>query len=86
VSTDYLLGRDAAGPPHDLPGAAQSRRRPQPRRPAARTNGHTQAPVPALAEPQPARMCPHCRMPMQPLGDGARRTCPGCHYTVADDT
>ena len=42
------------------------------RRPAARTNGHTSAPAPTAADPPPARMCPHCAMPMQPLGDGAR--------------
>jgi transcriptional regulator with XRE-family HTH domain len=90
VSTDYLLGRSAQGNrpvPRvpQQPDARQTRRRPtSSRRPVARTNGHT--PVAETAEPQPARRCPHCGTNMQPLDEGTRLTCPGCHHTVAEAT
>ena len=75
TSADYLLGLSDA-PTVDARTTRPVTRTKAARRPAARTNGHTQVPVPAVAQPQPTRMCPRCHMPMQPLGDGTRRTCP----------
>jgi DNA-binding XRE family transcriptional regulator/ribosomal protein S27AE len=91
VSADYLLGRDVAagdGRPlvAQLPSGQTRRRTTAARRPVARTNGHTPVAATADADTQPARMCPHCGTNMQPLDDGARLTCPGCHYTVAEET
>jgi transcriptional regulator with XRE-family HTH domain len=85
TSADYLLGLSQAEA-LDTRATRPAARTRATRRPVARTNGHTQAPAPTAADPQPARRCPHCGTNMQPLDEGARRTCPGCHYTVADDT
>jgi transcriptional regulator with XRE-family HTH domain len=98
VSADYLLGL----PEPPIPTTRQRRKpssrgqkavhqeAPAPA-PAARRTGHatngtqlttTDSPEPAA----PPAMCPHCAMPMQPLGDGSRVGCPGCRYSVAGAT
>jgi transcriptional regulator with XRE-family HTH domain len=88
VSTDYLLGRTEP----DAPPAVTSTRQETPApAPTARRKGHARdgtQPAPAT-NPEPEAslpMCPHCAMPMQPLGDGSRVGCPGCRYSVAGET
>jgi transcriptional regulator with XRE-family HTH domain len=76
TSADYLLGLS------DQPTPAA----PAARRKGSATNGTHTAPA---TSPEPAAslaMCPHCAMPMQPLGDGSRVGCPGCRYSVAGAT
>jgi transcriptional regulator with XRE-family HTH domain len=92
VSSDYLLGlSDAMGDPRPATNGAPPRQR------ARATNKTRTAPAPAAtpavlapaAQPDPPRapgMCPHCGVPMQPLGDGARVGCPGCRYSVTKPT
>jgi transcriptional regulator with XRE-family HTH domain len=81
TSADYLLGLS------DQPTPAA----PTPRRKEHARNGtHTKtAPLTAHSDaacPRAPLMCPHCAMPMQPLGDGARVGCPGCRYSVEGAT
>ena len=99
VSADYLLGlSDQAAPAAGAPTAVASQHQAKPtaatsaRHAGRTTNGThpTPAPAPAsAAQPEPSRssaMCPHCAMPMQPLGDGHGLACPACRYTVAGAT
>jgi len=81
TSADYLLGLSD----QQTPAA------PTPRRKGPARNGPHAKTAPLTAQPDAAclrvpLMCPHCAMPMQPLGDGARVGCPGCRYSVAGAT
>ena len=82
TSADYLLGLSD---------------QPTPAAPAARRTGHARngthaATAPpegtpaAPASPPTPTMCPHCAMPMQPLGDGQGMACPGCRYSLTGPT
>jgi transcriptional regulator with XRE-family HTH domain len=77
TSADYLLGISD----HPTPAA-----------PAASWGKKSTAhgtPMAPAAEPTPPRspgMCPHCGVPLQPLGDGARVGCPGRRHSVAKST
>jgi hypothetical protein len=85
TSADYLLGlSDVDTPPARATRPAATTKAVS--RAPSRSNGHTPAPVPVAADPQPTPRCPRCGTNMQPLEGGARVTCPGCHYTVADET
>ena len=93
VSADYLLGLSEStdravaasqrqAPPTPAPGT---------RHPGRAANGTRTAPAPVpAAVPRdvagPLPLCPHCAMPMQPLGDGQRMACPGCRYSITGET
>jgi transcriptional regulator with XRE-family HTH domain len=93
VSVDSLL-RPAEKPPS--PAVTATRQETPAPAPTTRRTGHARngthaKTAPLTAQPDAASlraptMCPHCAMPMQPLGDGSRVGCPGCRYSVAGAT